>query len=130
MLVKRYKPPTTKKAILVPILDEDKPLTRSPRYRSLIEGEASNAHIIGYALYIGPVPWELAETYPLSQYETPGIPYTEAIEETASRIVEYVKAKGYEQIEVKYCGSAEWSTALARSIAEKLNVQPKPLEDC
>ena len=129
MLIRRYRPPTVRKAILVPILDEDKPLTRSPRYRRLIE-EADDVHIVGYALYIGPIPWELSETYPLSQYETPGIPYPEALEETVSRIAEYIRSKAYEEVEIMYCDTVKWSTEIARRLAVELGVEPKPLSEC
>ncbi len=119
-LVTRYRrPPSLEKAILIPVTD--KPFTHSEIYRSIAgkPGKNRESHVVGYQLYIGAIPEELAETYPLSQHETPSIPYTETVEATAERIADYITSQGYREAVIYHLGPDHWSYSVAARV-EKL----------
>ena len=116
MLQARYRPPS-QHAVLVPIDPAYKPFTRSPCYRQAAENE--KGHIIGYIMHIGPVPHELAETYPLSQFEHSMDTSTETITETTNRVLRYIAAKGYTELTIYMPPPGDPLEPLAQSIAAK-----------
>lgn len=116
MLAKRYRRPNDlDKAVLIPIEPQYKPFTRSPLYRKW----RGKAHIVGYTLHLGPVPEELAETYPLSQFESSLYPYREVVEETAERIANYILQQGYQHITMIYIPET-WSEKVAQEVGKRL----------
>ncbi len=117
MLIQRYRRPQGKShALLIPVEHEYKPFTRSRLYRSMSRERDDETHILGYSLYIGVVPEELAETYPLSQFEINDTPYVEVVNETAKRIAEYITNQGYEKITVVVLPEYTWSRKLAEAL--------------
>jgi len=120
MLSNRYHRPMSKeKALCIPILEEYKPFTRSPLYRWARSTAGPTIHVVGYALAVGPVPEELAETYPLSQYETSNAVYSELVEETVSRLAAYLDAQKYSGCTIVACSDIEWSSLVAEKLAEE-----------
>ncbi len=117
-----YKPrkcPST--AVLVPIPPGEKPLTSTQIYR---DNTAPDKHVVGYAPIIGPVPEELAETYPASQYEAPyrDALTVEELEDTLEPITRYIaKNTGcYKGVEVLYTTEIEWSRQVAEELVKRL----------
>lgn len=137
-LLERYKPRHTanRKLVLAPVNPDEKPFTHSNIYK-LLKGKENNAHIIGYILYLGLIPEELAETYPNSQFEINTEPYSEVVEKTSDIIVEFLKrnTEKYSEIIIYMCNSIRWSTALARAVLEKAKknniiIKTRQLEHC
>jgi 7-cyano-7-deazaguanine tRNA-ribosyltransferase len=131
-ILERFKPRLEgARLILVPVNTDEKPFTHTEAYRKA-RRETENAHVVGYILYLGVIPEELAETYPLSQFEVNTEPYHEVVEETANKIVEYVRrnVNVYSGIVVWACREWEWSMKLAEAVKEKLGVAGigKPIE--
>jgi len=121
MVTRRYRRPTGKSnAALVPVDERYKPFTRSPLYRALRKTHNTQWHIIGYTLALGPIPEELAETYPLSQYETSGLDYKELVEETARRTARYIEAQSYVDVKIYACSGINWSISLSKKLVETL----------
>ncbi len=129
--LKNYKPPTTQ-LVLYPLHPEDKPAINSRRHRNL-QKKHPDAHLVAYTPLLGPIPEELSETYPLSQFEAP-LRYTrETLDYTVERITAYIIDKNYSRITV-YQGPEDWSTYIAQRIAEELrkkgiNVELEKLEE-
>lgn len=133
-LLKRYKARKTEKAILIPVTKTVKPFTTSKLYAK-IKNENRNAHIIGYAPYIGAVPEELSQTYPLSQFEANYEIIGEVASTTAEYIVDYLKHAGYKTITVVICVDEPWTETLAKNIQEKaiakgLTIEVSRVESC
>ncbi len=121
-LLERYTPRGKKTLLLIPIDPSEKPFTRSRIYlraRKMLD----NAHIVGYTLYIGLVPEELAETYPLSQFELNTYSYDEVIRKTAEFIKEYIRKnkEKYSSIIMIACDDWEWSTVLADRLTKLIS---------
>jgi len=122
MLRERYRRPKGKQKIaLIPVLEEYKPFTRSPLYLALRNKLHEEVHIVGYITSIAVIPEELAETYPLSQFETSSIDYKEVIGETASRILKYILDGGYKEVHIYACMELSWSTRLAETLYRALS---------
>ncbi|ALL00116.1 archaeosine tRNA-ribosyltransferase [Pyrodictium delaneyi] len=117
-----YYRPRKSKAILIPVHPLEKPFTTSRLYRMAIEEYGADAHIVGYSIYIGVIPEELAETYPLSQYELNDTPYIEVIEQTAHRIYEYIQKNSgvYRSIVIMKCGKLQWSAKVVERLVDML----------
>ncbi|NPA05712.1 MAG: tRNA guanosine(15) transglycosylase TgtA [Crenarchaeota archaeon] len=121
-VTKNYRPrKCPSEAHLIPILPGEKPFTNSQMYRRLSK---PGRHVIGYAPIIGPVPEELAETYPLSQFEAP---YSDEVDEetariTAARLTDYIATHQdcYERIVIHYTEEAAWSRQIACRAVEAL----------
>ncbi|RUM46621.1 MAG: tRNA guanosine(15) transglycosylase TgtA [Hyperthermus sp.] len=126
MLLRRMRTRKTR-AVLIPVLD--KPFTATKIYRKIKE-EDKESHIIGYMLYIGVIPEELAETYPLSQFEANKYPYPEVVKTTAERIARYIVSQGYREIEAIECINHEWTIAIARELARYVHVKKLRSEHC
>ncbi|ABM80333.1 tRNA guanosine(15) transglycosylase TgtA [Hyperthermus butylicus] len=118
-----YKPRIRGELKLIPVSPFEKPFTSSKLYRSIKKGRR-DIHVVGYMLYLGPIPEELAETYPGSQFEVNLTPYWEVVEETARSIAEYVEANkaNYTSIEIYYCqgDGLKWSRPVAEKTTELL----------
>ena len=115
-----YKRPAKKDLlILMPIDVDEKPFTTSRIYKMLKAKRAPNAHIVGYVPPLGPVPEELSETFPLSQFESPRCYSREVIEETTRAILQYIRLQNYRSI-VVYYRRGEWSEEIARLIRASL----------
>jgi 7-cyano-7-deazaguanine tRNA-ribosyltransferase len=119
MTIRRYKRPRLyETAILIPASNSYKPFTRAPLYRWVKRHR--EGHIVGYTLALGPIPEELAETYPLSQHESSCIAYTELVEETVNRLTNYIISQSYLRVEIYACKSLEWSVKVAQNLYRKL----------
>ena len=121
-ILRRYKPRKHGTLLLIPVDPSEKPFTRSKIYTKLRKQEPSNTHIAGYMLYIGIIPEELSETYPLSQFEANTYTYQEVIDKTAKIIINYIEnnKENYTAIKILTCREWEWSKELAAKIMEKL----------
>ena len=118
----KYKPRKRGTLLLIPVDLGEKPFTRSKIYTKLRKREPSNTHIAGYMLYIGIIPEELSETYPLSQFEANTYAYQEVIDKTTKIIINYIEnnKENYTAIKILTCREWEWSKELAAKIMEKL----------
>ncbi len=118
-LLEKYRPPSYEKLVLIPADAAAKPLTVSEKYRAY-RGREGNAHIAFYVPFIGVIPEELAETYPLTHFEIPERPGHEVLAETARRIVEYLAkhVDRYREVVMLVNGGAEWSSKLSRLVEE------------
>ena len=118
-VVSWYKRPGGKETLILMPIDVDvKPFTSSTLYKQLKKSNSA-AHIVGYVPPLGPIPEELAETYPLSQFEAPRDFTSEVIEATAKVIAEYIEKQGYKTITVYY-DKGDWSERLTRILVELL----------
>ncbi len=129
-LLNRYKPRKGPDIVLIPLLPGDKPFTRSRIYRKIREAitNIKEKHIVGYTLYYGIIPEELAETYPLSQFEMNDYPYKEVLDTTLSRIIEYLeKNKDHYsgKITTIYCRDVEWSRNIAMMLAKYTSIEDR-----
>lgn len=127
-LMNRYKPRKGPELILIPVLPKDKPLLKSKIYKRIKEdmGSTERKHIVGYTLYYGVIPEELAETYPLSQFEMNDYPYYDVLRITSSKIIEYLmKNRNHysEKITIIYCKDIEWSKKIAIAVAESIDIK-------
>jgi len=91
----RYARPPSKDILLLLPAPSEKPFNRSQLYRDAIEatGRLGRVHICFYGGPFGIVPSELAETFPLSQYEggVVGTPGRQEVEQ-------FIKANGYRRV--------------------------------
>ncbi|BES82548.1 tRNA guanosine(15) transglycosylase TgtA [Pyrodictium abyssi] len=134
-LAKYYQPRKTR-AVLIPVDPAEKPFTSSRLYRAaLAEYGGEDTHIVGYSLYIGVIPEELAETYPLSQYELNDAAYPEVVEQSARYIADYIQRNKniYRYVVITKCSKIRWSSKIADIVASilkeaGLDVETKELE--
>ncbi len=132
-LLRRYKSRKKSKAVLIPITKTVKPFTRSKLYRQVKKDKV--VHVLGYAPYIGVVPEELSETYPLSQFEANYELVAEVAEETARRVVEYLQRNKYQTVEIVSCKTEPWAETLTKHIHKKamnkgIEIEVTRLESC
>ena len=117
MLLTRYQP-SGSAATLIPVHHEVKPMTRSRVYRWAKE-KWQDRHVLGYAPCIGIIPEELAETYPLSQFEFNTLLHSDTTATTAERVIQYLKKHGYHDVVLVYCDK-HWSTRLAEALTARI----------
>lgn len=120
--VVNYYKPRKGKALLIPVDPSEKPFTHSRIYRMAVRGLDRGYHVVGYSPYIGVIPEELAETYPLSQYEMNDSQYSDVVERTVGYVTEYFKRHidTYSEVIVIEYSELPWSTRLAHRIAQML----------
>ncbi len=104
-------------AVLVPLHPDDKPLISSRYYRCIPPTESD---VIGYTPFIGVIPVELSETYPLSQFEAPQDPDESVVEDMVDEVKSYVTSKSYETILVYVTDELPWSRKVAEMLAKTL----------
>ena len=120
----RYRRPKRKdKLVLIPVDVDEKPLITSKTYKTLKTRCAPDSHIVGYVPPLGPIPEELSETFPLSQFEAPRQYSCEVIEETVKAILRYIRAQGYRSITIYY-KLGDWSEKIAHMIQSLLKDVP------
>ena len=99
-----YTPPKAANFLLLVPAPETKPYTSSNQFKLLLKniGEPSSMnwriHICFYAPPFGIIPSDLAETYPLSQFETAEPIDEETLEFTIRQIRKYVEENKYDAI--------------------------------
>jgi len=128
-LMERYTPPEWAKILLLIPDSENKENRRRKRLKRIasivckrLNLNLNEAHICFYSPPFGIIPLELAETYPLYQYEYAYPPDDETIEYIAQRILDYIANAPYTLIVfLVECGS--WSESVARICADK-SVKP------
>ncbi len=120
-VLERYKPRYKNvKLVLYPGDPDVKPLTRSSILRHLKRSEGEKTHYVAYIPFLGIVPEELSETYPLSQFEAP----REVDDDVLARLVEDVKAyivkygRQYSGVKLCICPRLEWSLKLASMLVD------------
>jgi len=118
-VLEKYKPRKKGALYLVPVDPSEKPFTHSRIYRNT-KREAPHAHIVGYTLYMGIIPEELAETYPLSQFEANTHDYREVIEEATKLIARYIERNkdNYSEVTLILCRNWDWTVSIANKLRE------------
>ncbi|AEM37970.1 tRNA-guanine transglycosylase [Pyrolobus fumarii 1A] len=124
-VLESYKPPSST-LVLYPLDLDAKPATSSPRHRKL-RSKHPGAHLVAYAPVIGPIPEELAETYPLSQFEAPRTYPLEALEETVSIVAQFVEKHGYKNVTI-YVAEEEWTRLIAERLVARLAGRVEKIE--
>ncbi len=119
LVTKRYKP-RSNHLVLVPVHPDVKPFTTSSVYREARRTE-HQATILGYTPPLGIIPEELAETYPLSQYEAPLLHTQESIRETINAILEAIKAYKPSALTIYYCPQLPWSSVIAEELSKSVD---------
>jgi 7-cyano-7-deazaguanine tRNA-ribosyltransferase len=124
-LKERYTPPEWARILLLIPDDEFK----STRKRVFLKKAASlickrfnlNLNVIHICFYsppFGVIPIELAETYPLYQYEYAYPPDSDSVNHAAEKILEYIDNASYEAAIIMVKENS-WSESLAKIFAEK-----------
>lgn len=118
-LINNYKP-RGRKLLLVPGDLREKPFKAPEEVYGGINGER---HIVFYTPFLGAIPEELVETYPLSQFEISLPVSSEVIAETARRVHEYIykNKENYKEIIIVIDQAIEYSNQLAKEIASLLD---------
>ncbi|BEP18587.1 tRNA guanosine(15) transglycosylase TgtA [Pyrofollis japonicus] len=130
-ILTRYRPRKRGTLVLLPIDPDAKPFTNSTIYREIRKMfNEHNAHIVGYIQYIGIIPEELAETYPLSQFEANIYPYEEVISKTAKIVEDYITRNKatYNKIVIVVCKGMQPNNAVSRAIIDRLSEKGLPVE--
>ena len=122
MLLARYQP-QKRAGTLIPVHHEVKPLTHSKIYR-WAKDRWRDRHVLGYAPCIGVIPEELAETYPLSQFEYNTLLHHDTVMKTIERIKQYLKRHQYDEVVLVYCDK-HWSEKLADILAGENLERPR-----
>jgi 7-cyano-7-deazaguanine tRNA-ribosyltransferase len=136
-LRERYSPPEWAKIlILIPDL-EAKNTRRRGLYRKIVSAVCEKAgldpgiaHVCFYSPPFGVIPMELAETYPLYQYEYAYPPDIESIKHIAHQILEYINRSQYTTVILLV--EDGWSKDLAEIYAngpyrDKIKIERLPL---
>jgi len=100
-----YRPPEDADRLLLVSAPMVKPFSRAPQYhrlRQIVQEAstpvASSVHVCFYAAPFGVVPFELSETYPLSQFEAVDPLDRETLEFAADQVGRYVEAGSYSEV--------------------------------
>ncbi len=104
--------------VLIPVDVDDKPFSTSRLARAL--APRAEGDVAGYVPYLIMIPYELSETYPLSQFEAPRQPDEQVLEDLVESLAEIVRGRGYRRLVVYWSDSVEWSSYVARRLAERL----------
>jgi len=103
-LERQFAPSLSRDRLLLVSAPEGRPFTKTRQYSlletALDEGPdpVDRAHICFYAAPFGVVPEELAETYPLSQFEVAEPLDAQTLFFTAESVARYVAASGYSEV--------------------------------
>jgi len=113
LLNENYRRPAKADTLLLITTPTHRPFNGSDEYRRLSQhlynemGEdADGLHLCFYAAPYGPVPADLSETYPLSQFEISTPLDIETIKHTAGAVADYVRASGHRAVYL-YRGKGE-----------------------
>lgn len=126
-LSNNYKPRKCTKLVLIPVDPDTKPFTASNTYR-LARQRYRGAHIVGYVPALSLIPEELAETYPLSQFEISREVDEKLVDETVKVIKDYISrflGSCYNEVIVLYSDGIGWSKAIANKLSMELGIQAK-----
>ena len=113
LLNENYKKPATADTLLLITTPRHRPFDSSDEYQRLAQhlyneiGEnVDKINICFYAAPYGPVPTDLSETYPLSQFEIATPLDTETIKYTAGAVADYVRGSRHKTVYI-YRGKGE-----------------------
>ncbi len=132
-LDEQYLPSVTSSRLLLILAPERRPFSRAQQYSLLKRkmenglGEAAkDIHVCFYAQPFGVIPVELAETFPLSQFETSEPLDRETLEFTADGVAKYV-AKSSHQGVVIYSGTSALDVLVEEKCRDACQGQGKEL---
>jgi len=128
-LSNNYKPRKCTKLVLVPVDPDTKPFTVSNTYK-LARRKYRGAHIVGYVPALSLIPEELAETYPLSQFEISGEVDEKLVDETIKAIKDYISrflGNCYNETIILYSDEIGWSKTVASKLSKELGIQAEKI---
>ncbi|HIQ11191.1 MAG TPA: tRNA guanosine(15) transglycosylase TgtA [Pyrodictium sp.] len=129
-LFNNYKPRKCTKLILVPVDPNTKPFTVSNIYK-LAKRRYRGAHLVGYVPALSLIPEELAETYPLSQFEISKEIDERLIVETIKIIKDYIAkfhSNCYSETIILYSSKIAWSKTIANRLSRELNIKVEKID--
>ncbi len=116
LVAERYKP-RTGRIVLIPVHPDAKPFTSTRLYRES-RSQHNDATIIGYTPPLGLIPEELAETYPLSQFEAPYMHSSDSVRETIEAIRRALAAYAPKELIIYHCPELPWSRVIAEELSK------------
>jgi 7-cyano-7-deazaguanine tRNA-ribosyltransferase len=113
LLNENYRRPTKAETLLLITTPTHRPFDNSDEYRRLnqhlyneLGEDTDRLHICFYAAPYGPIPADLSETYPLSQFEISTPLDLETTRHTARAVADYVRESGHRAVYI-YRGKGE-----------------------
>jgi len=104
-ILERYVKPKGYDKLIVIVGLKDKPYIRSHLYE-LLKNKFKDRHVVFYTPFYGVIPEELAETYPLSQFEVGA--YDDMVErESINLLIDYVRKEKYKEVLLIYLDEAK-----------------------